>query len=219
MTPYEPAGPDQRIDAIPATPPIMPGAIASPTRRAAWPAPIGIIAVVLGSCAVLQSGAGFFMPLITGLARNLPRPKNQPDPFAGMDDYMGAMLAVYAVGMLVAVVLIVAGAGVIRRRAWSGPAVLTWAVLKILYAVAYSVVMALVQKSQMEAVIASASTNAPPGSGPPPGLMSGLGVGIAAFTAIFLFIWLAALPVFMLIWFTRRAIKEEVASWRTPQVS
>ena len=117
---------------------------------------------------------------------------------------MSIGLAILAVGL--AVLLLIGGVGVLRRRAWAPRACNTWAVLKVLLVIANAVVGYAVQKQTL-LWMQGQSARMPPGWGAISGSMPGM-------TACFALLWGWALPVFLLIWLARGTIKEEIAPWR-----
>ena len=106
----------------------------------------------------------------------------------------------------VAILLLAAGIGLVQRRRWSPRVFTIWAPLKIVLAIASTVVGWAIQQETMEAM----RTQVPGMGALGPGTME----SFASVGAVFALLWGCALPVFVLIWFARGSIKAQVAEWR-----
>ncbi|MCH8253382.1 MAG: hypothetical protein IID36_13120 [Planctomycetes bacterium] len=195
----------------PSVPPMAPGPIpqAHPTSR--WPKVIGIIAIVLGSLGALGGCVGMFGPMFTDMIKEVA--EGQPGTAATVVQLeLAAEWATWTIvqsicGLAVGVVLILAGVGLLKRRGWGPKATISWAVLKMLLVVGTSVIA----YGQAKAVF-DLMADDPNLQNLPQGMMAFGSV----FTMIFLglnAVWGWALPVFMLIWFSRSKIKAETAQW------
>ena len=106
--------------------------------------------------------------------------------------------------------LLVAGIGILRRRPWSRPTSLGWAVGKMLYAVPASV-LGYIQQTAMSAAVEDALAS-DPGASVPTGFfrffesLGAVSVGCGL-------LWAWALPIFLIIWFLRAPVKAEVERW------
>ncbi len=192
------------------TPPSDPGEV-PPSN---WPTAIGVIAIVVGSVGAMSGCLGAFSPLIFDLFQRIV-PEGQVTGLEGMMDWAVWMVAVSVVGMLVAVLLLVAGIGITKRRAWGPKAALVWAGLKMIFVVVNSVIGYLVQIAQFEAMQEAIANdqNLPAGMGAFMGsLMQALGI----FGLLIGVLWGWALPVFLFIWFSRKKIRTETAGWAAP---
>ena len=109
-----------------------------------------------------------------------------------------------------AVWLLVAGIGVLRRRRWSRRAILAWAIARMAEAVPAAVLAYLIAQGQLGAMMDSPQAAAVPG-----GIAVFIrGAGLLGFGWTLALAW--AMPVFVLVWFTRRRVREEVAAWGPP---
>lgn len=195
----------------PPVPPMAPGPIpqAHPTSR--WPKVIGIIAIVLGSLGALGGCVGMFGPMFADMIKEVA--EGQAGTAATVVQMeVAAEWATWTVvqsicGLAVGVVLILAGVGLLKRRAWAPRATIAWAVLKMLLVIGASVG----GYGQAKALIDRMADDPN---------MQGLPQGVTAFGSIVATIvvglgavWGWALPVFMLIWFSRSKIKAETAQW------
>ena len=197
---------EEGFDNVPVTPnipPMEPGPIAIPPRSSSWPMVIGVIAIVIGVLGQIGGIWGmvavFFMDSMMSMV-----PASQRAEI--VDSMKGTELLSVVCGILgivLAVLLLVSGIGLTKRRPWSPKMCKVWAVLKMLLVVFTTVSGVMVQRSSFEAM--SQQSNAP-------GFQQGMFIGMLIGTCFGL-LWGWALPVFMLIWFSRSKIKEEVADW------
>ncbi len=78
-----------------------------------------------------------------------------------------------------------------------------------------SIIGFLVQQAQMEAMQRMLEED-PNTAGMMPGFFGTLMAIIGPVIFVFAIVWGWALPIFMLIWFSRRKIKAEIAQWGRP---
>ena len=186
----------------PLTPPTTPVSLPTEPRPTRWPtviAVIGIIWSVLGiSCSLWGTADEFFR-----------QPSTATQPAAGLAGG-GTMRFVAALDYLVnvglCIVLLIAGVGLLRRRPWSARFARLWAVLDLILMVVGTLVLYDYYKRQFVVSIADS------------GLSMGT-VGILYATLTFFGLLVSfVFPVFVLIWFARRKIKDEVATWKASTV-
>ncbi|HSW46695.1 MAG TPA: hypothetical protein VLM89_14125 [Phycisphaerae bacterium] len=185
----------------PSTPPIQPGGLTMEAEPSKWPTVIGIIAVVLAAIGILGGVCGLVQSFV-------PRP-GMPAGAGGpaMEFHVTPMMTVLAVvGFAFSAGLLAIGIGLLKRRPWSVTLARFWAPLSILLAVCNFFVVHAMQKQMFEAM-------ADQGTPVPQGMAGGIAAGSAACGLMFG----CAFPVFMLIWFARRKIKDEVAGWEIKQ--
>ena len=106
------------VVAPPAHPPTMPGAIAHPAREAMWPTPLGVIAILFGAGGVLMSVYGAATPWLMGFFEGFTA-RGPIDAASLMMKWAWWLAGLNALGVVVAGVLLFAGIGLLRRRAWS----------------------------------------------------------------------------------------------------
>jgi hypothetical protein len=109
-----------------------------------------------------------------------------------------------ALNLIAAVLLLPAGIGLLKRRLWGVRLTRTWARVKMVMVVG---VAALTYVMQQQMWAAMTKQNAP---GSPFGPMEGVMVATAV---VFALVWGWALPVFMLIFLSRRKVKEHIDTW------
>ncbi len=180
---------------------------ADPEQPPVWPKVIGIIAVILGGLGILGGGWALIMPFFMDLMMGL-MPKGQVPGIESLQmlkDWQG-WLAVSSLLMIgLATLLLFVGIGLLKRRRWAVRLGVWWSILKVLFVVAQNVVGLSMQEAQMEALSEQMSNI--------PGMSSGFISAMAVMGMIVGIAWGWALPVFLLIWFSRAKIKEEVAGW------
>lgn len=203
-----------------------PPALGLPPTRSTWPVVVGTIAIVFASLAIFQNGlcapSGL---LISRLMSGFMQDVAKSSPGTGMEvqaanldalgRYAPQTLAIAGLATLVGILLLVGGIRLVRPRPKARSTIITWAVLKMMLAVPAAYVGYLSGHAQFEAM-AEAAADQPSGPGQvPPGIfgilegMGNIGAGLAV-------VWAWVLPIFMLIWFVRRPIVEEMREWTAP---
>lgn len=184
------------------TPPTQPGAIEQPRKATSWPTVIGVIAIVYGVIGLLGGACGLVsQEVVTDQATSAP---------AGMamteEMQSPAMKAWSSVGTVIglglSVLLIGGGIQLTRRRRNGGACVKVWAVANILMVLVGMGITMTAMTSSMEQMPGTQF----PGS---PGFFEGMII----FSLLVGVLIGCAVPVFMLIWFSRKTIKDEVAGW------
>lgn len=174
-------------------------------RPAAWPTPIGIVCVVFGTLGMCGSVIGFASPYFVELVANLV-PEQQRGSLESVREHRTEIIVLSMVGTALAAALLLGGVALLRRRASAATVLCGWAVLKIVSAIGGGIVNLGIQRDQLAAMQEG-------GAGPMPmssnfmEVMQVLGVALAI-------LWGMALPVFLLVWFARGAVRREIASWR-----
>lgn len=203
--------PDQEHRGPPAAPPTEPGPVgnAAPSPSA-WPTVLGVIAIVFGVLGTLGGAWGALVPLFPRFLG--PRAVTSSPAFESlhaMESWYPLTVALALLALALALLLLAGGVGLLRQRRWGVATCRAWAGLKIvLVAITTAVTFAMQQRVVLPAVQAQATATGPAPSG-------------AIFTATlyagagFSLMWGWALPVFVLIWFGRRRVREEVAAWKS----
>jgi len=175
-----------------------------------WPGIIGTIAIIFGAAGTLQNGCGvaaslFQKQIYSMFADAIPA---AADSFAAQnaasERYLWLNVGLSLLATLVAVMLLVGGIRLLRRRASSVALLRAWAVAKLVLALllaGYGVVIFASQLEMMQAELQPSGTSANP-------------MRAAAFFGVaFNLIWQWALPIFMLVWFSRAPIRASTARW------
>lgn len=189
------------------TPPTQAGPLARPAGYApyappapVWPTVIGVIGVVLGAGALLITLGSLGMSLVmmqstTGTS-TIPMPQFN-------DQWMPWTIVSTLLTCAAAILLLVAGIGIAKRLAWGPRLAKVWAVLKLVVVAAGVVIGFQMQREAMEAMSQSAGSS-------PVGNAETMVVGLMMCAGL---VWGWALPVFLLIWFSRASVKEQVSKW------
>ncbi len=196
----------------PMTPPTDAGAI--PPKPSSWPTVIGIIAIIFGSLATLQGCMGLGWPLVAGLFTSA-MPEDQAEMMSITEPLMPLMIISGGLTMVIAIVLLIGGIGLTKRSPGSPKVCRIWAGSKMLLVVYASIVGYLVQQAQMEAMqrMLEEDPNTPAAM---PGFLGTFMAVFGPLTLVLGIVWGWALPIFMLIWFSRTKIKAEIAQWGQP---
>lgn len=191
-------------------PPLAPGSPTTPTG-AKWTKIIGIIAIIFGAGGVLQ---GLFAPF------SLMMVKPQMQSFVEMgadqakvDEYLAKLSQVSYAGAIaygiLGILLLTGGILILRHRKAASPLLQIWAVLKVVIGGILSFKNSALTGMQMELMFSSGSLG-----GAQESEMVGTIAGYAVWVGLaFGFIWLCVLPVFLLIWFNRGKIKNDISNW------
>lgn len=200
--------------AVPAAPPTSPPFIAP--RREQWPSVVGIIAIVLGAIGVLSSvWNALGMLLVSAVASGQGAPADNAPPassldvsavFRSMEYWTGSLVAINLLLGGLAVLLIVAGIGLLRRRRRGAAWMVRWSILRIIAGIAFAVVSALMQRDQINAM--AGSPNDPAASA-----VLRMGPLMIVVTAVFALVWTMTFPVFVLVWMGRGTVRKTIASW------
>lgn len=186
-------------------PPEMPG-----TNQTVWHRVLGIICIVFGAGAALMSVISTVgqKTMSKFTEQQLEVTGQDPAAYAAlMEEWSGKLMALGGATALVALVLAAGGVLLLLKKRKAATALKVWAGLKIALVLITIPVTAGFQKANMEVAFG--------------GAMAGEGAEIAAsatrvglvVTIAFGVIWGLILPVFNLIWFSRKKIKEQVAFW------
>ena len=189
--------------AHPFAPPTERGEIVRPPPRSSWPTVIGTISIIIGVLGALAGLWGAAAPfVIHSFAGKL---HNQT--FPGMETadawrVWTALLALVAVGL--AVLLLVAGIGLVRRRRPAARTATVWAILRMVLVVVQAGVSYQLAQQQFAEMQRDPNLRA---------MAAGFSGIVGTFTVVAILLWGWALPLFLLIWFHRRTIKTEVSTW------
>lgn len=201
----------------PMTPPVEQGPLSVTRPPTVWPTVLGVIAIVFGAGGTLSNTCGtvanLFMPFILGSMAKVAGPGGSVvEAQVRMSQHYAMFMVIGSLASLaVAVMLLIGGIGLLKRKARSVRILKIWAIVRLLVAIPLSI---LGHRIGTEMFVAMEQAAAQSSKGAPmplwfPGFLSSMG----ALGVVIGFMWAAALPVFMLIWFSRKAIKAEVAGW------
>lgn len=178
-------------------------------KRSSWPTVLGVIALVMGGMSVLGGcvglGSMFAVDWLIEMAG-----EEEAGQLLVLRDWKLYTIISQIGTMLLAVVLITAGVGLLKRSAWAATLCMVWAITKLIFELACFVPAMQLQSEQMAASLEDSSGQVPAGF---EGMMQAFAIGSMCLTYVFIL----ALPAFFIIWFLRRPVREEVARWRVAQ--
>lgn len=182
----------------PAAPPQAPSpgytGYAAPPKKPAWPVVIGIISIVIGGL--------FSLCTCVGIPMNIAQRAN-PAVQELMEQFPEWWTAWQIIGGLLwlglYILLLVAGICLVRRRAVGLPLHVTFALLGLIWCIINGVVTFR--------GMAGVELPAPMGASMKPFMLIGMFAG---------FVFGGAYPIFLLVWFSRPGIRQQVQSWRLP---
>lgn len=192
---------------LPVAPPTVQGEVVKMRIEPVWPTVIGIISIIFGVGGVLVSIYGALMFLIFDSVMGMGA---QPEEMThAVEKYVVWSSVSSALGIPIAALLLTGGILLLKKRPIAPTLLVWWSILRIFNGLMQAAIAALMQSAQFEAIGSS-------GAGAP---MAGMGQIIAIVTLILSAGWASALPVFMLIWFSREKVRAVVASWRIAQTT
>ncbi len=200
-----------------ATPPTRAGTVPASTLPSTWPTILGVISIIFGLGAAVMYGLcgpimTLFMPMMAESFQGIPGGEASAAQMSALDDLKWLIIGMNLMLGIAGVLLLIAGTGILRRRAWCMRLVIIWAIGKIILSIPNGFISHHINKVQMDAMReASAQTG---GQNAPPAVLFGLVDSLSVIGIIVGIAWAIALPVFMLFWFGRRKVRTEIAGWR-----
>jgi hypothetical protein len=199
-------------------PPTPPPAMTPPTevgeiveRPSQWPTALGVVAIIFGILGILMYGCGGIIgnvvaPMFASQLEGMPVQEAQ---LQVMRRFTVINLLSSLVATSLAVWLLVTGIGILRRRPWSRTSGLGWSVARMIYAVPATLLGYIVNRATVQAMEQAAAESGDPMPKGIFAIMEALGaIGMGC-----TLVWSWALPVFMIVWFLRAPIKDELSRW------
>lgn len=192
-------------------PPTFAGAVVAPVHaQSNWPTVIGVLSMVLGALAALNSlwtlffgvfGPWFFESV--GVAKD-------PQFAASYESTRENIVIIVMNGvgsLLLGCLLFYAGLRVNQRRASGVMLSKVWAWCKIAFSIFASITGAMISLEQLD------STKTQMTSPGVPGFMVNVIGPLMVAMMVLSFLWFLAYPVFTLVWFRRPRVREMTATW------
>jgi len=188
--------PPNAPDAPQQAPPTLPTGDIS-EARSKWPNIIGTLICVFAGIGILQR---VFGTIAVATIHFLPLPPEAQLP----GDIWLFTLILSVVGLPISFIHLMAGIQTLRRK----PSARLWVVVFFLYVLVLLVPSVILQHLTMQhqANVATQQGGTPPGF---TGIMQALGPVFLGLTVVFSMAW----PTFLLIWFSRRSIRDEITAW------
>lgn len=189
-------------------PPTQPAAMGDQEPQAVWPTFVGVACTVIGVLGALGACmGGVSLVMMPAVFEKMPDPNGQLKATAElMEQQLPLSLTVMVFVLIGGVLLLAGGIQCLRRRHAARKLLMIWATYKIVLVVAAVLVNLPMQQAQFEAQAAS-------GGGAPQAMGMQFGATFGAIASVCNVIWGWALPVFILIWFSRRVVRDEVDRW------
>ena len=194
------------------TPPVHGGDI--PTGPKTWPTVIGVIMIIVASLGLLQNVCGGIVGvLMPALIQSMPAEAADDPSFKAQIEigkrFLPFQIANAVVLLALGVLLLMAGIATVKRKRVAVKYSRVWAVARILWAFPAAVATYFIM---VETIKTMEQAAADAGQPMPSGIMTFMQM-LGPLGAVINLIFWCALPVFVLIWFARGAIKDETAKW------
>jgi hypothetical protein len=184
-----------------------------------WPSVIGVIMIIFGAGGVLSTCiGGVFYASLPGILTML-RKAVEKSPGQGMEPTIAQfevmaqwripIIAISALLFIIALILLWGGIKVLKRQRSGVALSVTWAISKIVVTVPGVWINHRMTVEMFQAMGEASETSAGPQMAGLFGMMEGLGAIGTGFSVL----WGWSLPVFVLIWFARRKVRDEVRGW------
>lgn len=181
--------------------------------QTSWPTVVAIISLILGILGIL---GGIYQVFSANLASALSTVEaetadpNVAQTLQSLEKWAPVLMGVAVLGTVLAIFLVVCGIKLLNRS----PRCLTlykrWALAKLIFAVISVAQMVLMQIEVVQASMQQQGINS---SGTPEAVMNSVMAVMFIVTAGFGLLFYGAFPVFVLIWFGRTKVREEIETW------
>lgn len=214
----DPAGAAPRPVAPPLAPPTIPGELIGARLEPAWPGVLGIMCLVYGILISLAAVVSLLAPVAMAAIANVVPPEDAAA--MGLATSQRTLLlnvAYYVPALIVNAWLSLLGYRLYQKRRAAASGLRVWALVKIGVEILGAMITMIVTIETMEVqqeIMAKEIAKAG-GNTPPPAFMtsSWFLYGPAAFATLWSLLVGTALPVFLLIWFRRRSVRDYVGTW------
>lgn len=184
-----------------ATPPSEVGEV--PPKPPGWPGVIGTISIVFGALGLVCYGCLSLQTMMTPMMMGMMPEDQRPPTPQGIQLFVQIFQMCAAAGL--SVWLLIAGIGLTRRRPWARSHTVGWSLAKVLLSFISMVAGVAFAGATVDQINSQLSRG-----GTPPFTVSIAWMFIFIVIAL---VWALLWPVFLLIWFSRGSVKDEVAAW------
>lgn len=193
-------------------PPVNPAALHQAGSK--WPTTLAIIAIIFGVGGLFQGIVAPFSAMMTKSSVQVYVEQGVPQEL--VDDYLQKLestsyysAAIYGI---LGAILLAGGIMLLKKMKASGLVLQIWSVLKIVGGGYVAFVGIAIAGEQVDLMFSSENLD----FGESGEIVTSVaGIATKVITVLQL-IWIAALPVFFLIWFNRATIKEQMKEWQSP---
>ena len=187
-------------------PPVEAGPIEPPQTK--WPTVIGVIGIVFSSLGLFCSCAGFLAVPLQRMSVEMQRSAGRADAFAEAqlavaEQFQIPMIVLIVIGLIPTIWLLCASIMLVRRQQRARVHFIGWALVSLLM-LALNIGLQILMAQAMLVELEKAGESQLAGR-----LWLTLGI-----QAILTLLFGLATQGFVLLWFSRRKIKQEVAQWR-----
>ena len=221
-------GPDQSVAAgvvrrappPPIAPPTSPGQLSLAHLEPSWPGVLGIMCLVYGVLIALVAIMSLAAPLfMLGLAQVMPPEQSATMGLTQSPRSIALSSMYYVPALFINVWLSVLGYKLYKMSPTAPARLRLWSLIKIGIEIVGAAVTFLVTLDAMrvqQEVLAKQMATAGGATPPPAFLTSNWFVyGTATWGTLWSLLLGLAMPLFLLIWFRRRSVREYIATWRT----
>jgi len=176
--------------------------------RSRWPIVIGVIGIVLASLGLVCGCAGYFGPAMAQWGVDMQAQSGQPvDPYAIANLQVQREMYVFTailmtVGLIVAIIQLTGSIALVRRRASARMLMMAYAIAAIIMACVNTAYQFMLN-AETQRLLEEQGTQVPQAF-----VQVGLIIGLG-FAIVLGFGW----PIFLLVWFSRGKIRDEVEQW------
>ena len=186
----------------------IPNAPLLPQTR--WPVVIGVVCIVFGSIGVLSSPMQFLSPIFTKMSFQMyiqqgTVTEEQVDDF--INKWRGFQLIFGLAFGFVSICMLLGGIFLAKRKKKGARVLQIWSVLFILYALTVPFFTSGMMTDQMALQMTAQS-----GDLDMEQFQTMMGIFVKVIMVVSVVFWIA-LPIFLLIWFKRSKIKNEMQTW------
>ena len=193
---------------ISSVPPTVAGEL--PHKPIVWPKTLGIICIVFGALGIMHGCFGVISLFVTDWFTTLV-PQQQAEMMDSMEPFKPWLITSGIMTLVLAIVLLIAGIGIVGRKVWSRNTVLIWSGTKMAFVIANSILSYMVQKANYEEMQEMMASD--PNAVAAMSILGQIMMWVGMFTIVIMIIWGWALPVFTIIWFSRKKARIEVTTW------
>jgi len=180
---------------------VLPGASHPPT----WPLVLGVICAVAGGFGVVGAIGQLLAPLFMKFVGEMIGGTGADELMGMVQKHAALNSALYALGLVLAVVLLTGGVFLAKRRSIGARLLLWWSLARVPWTAGLLWLTFLTQREQMKFMMAQQGTTPPQ--------FKGIMTGVNAGTLIVVAIWSLALPLFLVVWLRREKIAAQMKDW------